>query len=111
MDPSEATDLGWDIWPSQLQFYPPVYVVPITLLTYPVSTCIVDHQLKRYEETAHSFTKDHDKLEIELSCNSVYELKDVIDIDGIITEFTCLKGFFPLTLYLNDHTRDGKINN
>ena len=92
MDPSEATDLGWDIWPSQLQFYPPVYVVPITLLTYPVSTCTVDHQLKRYEETAHSFTKDHDKLEIELSCNSVYELKDVIDIDGIITEFICLKG-------------------
>ena len=70
---------------------PHVYVVPITLLTYPVSTYTVDHQLKRYKETAHSFTKDHDKLEIELSCNSVYELKDVIDIDGIITEFTCLK--------------------
>ena len=62
------------------------------LLSYPVSTCTVDHQLKRYEETAHSFTKDHDRLEIELSCNSVYELKDVIDIDGIITEFICLKG-------------------
>ena len=80
MDPSEATDLGWDIWPSQLQFYPAVYVVPITLLTYPVSTYTVDHQLKRYEETANSFTKDHDRLEIELSCNSAYELKDVLDI-------------------------------
>ena len=63
------------------------------LLTYPVSTCTVDHQLKRYEETANSFTKDRDRLEIEFgSCNFAYELKDVLDVDGIITEFTCLKG-------------------
>ena len=75
MDPSEATDLGWDIWPSQLQFYPPVYVVPITLLTYPVSTCTVDHQLKRYEETAHSFTKDHDKLEHSMKMEIYAKLK------------------------------------
>ena len=34
-----ATDLGWDFWPSHLQFYPGVYVTSvITLLTYPVST-------------------------------------------------------------------------
>ena len=56
-----------------------------------MSTCTVDHQLKRYEETANSFTKDHDRLEIEFSCNSAYELKNVLDVDGIITEFTCLK--------------------
>ena len=34
-----ATGLGWDFWPSHLQFYPGVYVTSvITLLTYPVST-------------------------------------------------------------------------
>ena len=49
-------------------------------------------QLQRYEETANSFTKDHDRREIKLSCNSAYEHKDVIDIDGIITDFGCLKG-------------------
>ena len=27
---------------------------------------------------------DHDRRGIELSCNSVYEHKDVIDIDGVI---------------------------
>ena len=36
--------------------------------------------------------KDHDKREIELSYNSAYEHKDIIDIDGIITEFACPKG-------------------
>ena len=36
--------------------------------------------------------KDHDKREIELSYNSSYEYKDVIDIDGIITEFACPTG-------------------
>ena len=38
MDPNagcEATDLDWDFWPSQLQFYPGVAL--ITLLTYPVN--------------------------------------------------------------------------
>ena len=41
---------------------------------------------------ADSFTKDHDRREIELSCNSAYEHKGVIDIDGIITGFACLEG-------------------
>ena len=36
--------------------------------------------------------KDHDKREIELSYNSANEHKDVIDIDGIITEIACPKG-------------------
>ena len=31
--------------------------------------------------------KDHDRQEIEFSYNSAHEHKDVIDIDGIITEF------------------------
>ena len=44
------------------------------------------------EETANSFTKDHDWREIKFPCNSAYKRKDVIDIDGIITEFACLKG-------------------
>ena len=39
----EATDLRWDFWPSQLQFYPGVYVMAlITLLTYPVSICTAE---------------------------------------------------------------------
>ena len=74
--------------------YVPEYVswAPITLLTYPVSNIHSWAELQRYEETANSFTKDHDKREIEFSCNSAYEHKDVIDIDGIITDFACLKG-------------------
>ena len=28
----------------------------------------------------------------ELSCKSAYEHEDVVDIDGIIKEFACLKG-------------------
>ena len=36
-------DLGRDFWPSQLQFYPGVYVMAlITLLTYPVSICTAE---------------------------------------------------------------------
>ena len=49
----------------------------------------------------NSFTKDHNRQEIELPYNySAYEHKDVIiDVDGIITEFACMKGTH-LTLYL-----------
>ena len=64
-------------------------VALITLLTYPVNMQSWAY-LQRYEETANYFTKDHDRREIELSCNSAYEHKDAIDIDGIITEFACL---------------------
>ena len=60
----------------------------------------------------------------ELSCKSAYEHEDVVDIDGIIKEFACLKGhsspfvcnllygvtvlpFFAVnSLYLTDNTRD-----
>ena len=50
------------------------FVALITLLTYPVSTCTAERSfsgMKRlllYEE--NSFTKDHDRREIEHSCNS-----------------------------------------
>ena len=52
------------------------FVALITLLTYPVSTCTAERSfsgMKRlllYEE--NSFTKDHDRREIELSCNSAH---------------------------------------
>ena len=46
--------------------------------------------------------KDHDRREIELSCNSAHEHKnkDVIDIDGMIAEFARVKGTH-LALCLN----------
>ena len=52
------------------------FVALITLLTYPVSTCTAERSfsgMKRlllYEE--NSFTKDHDRREIEHSCNSAH---------------------------------------
>ena len=79
-----ATDLGWDFWPSQLQFYPGAYVT--TLINFVDMSCVNIHSwawLERSEETANSFTKDDDRREIELSWNSAYEHKNVTDIDGI----------------------------
>ena len=55
---------------------PGVYVTGqlITLLTYPVSTYTAERSISgMHEETANSFMKDHDKREIELSCNSAFE--------------------------------------
>ena len=52
------------------------FVALITLLTYPVSTCTAERSfsgMKRlllYEE--NSFRKDHERREIELSCNSAH---------------------------------------
>ena len=52
------------------------FVALITLLTYPVSTCTAERSfsgMKRlllYEE--NSYTKDHDRRETELSCNSAH---------------------------------------
>ena len=40
---------------------------------YPVLTCTAERSFSgRYEETANSFTKDHDRREIELSCESAH---------------------------------------
>ena len=82
-----------DFWPSQLQLCPGVCVMGSHNFIY--LSCVNIRswaELQRYEETANSFTKDYDRWEIKLSCNSAYEHKDVIDIDGIITEFASLKG-------------------
>ena len=55
---------------------PEFNVALITLLTYPVSTCTAERSfsgMKRlllYEE--NSFRKDHERREIELSCNSAH---------------------------------------
>ena len=50
---------------------PEYNVALITLLTYPVNMQSWAY-LQRYEETANYFTKDHDRREIELSCNSAH---------------------------------------
>ena len=81
--------------------------------------------LQRYEY-ANSFKKDHDRREIEFSCNSAYEHKDVIYLCWWRYNWVCLsKGytsrpllvtslmvslFHPFllqALYLTDSTRDG----
>ena len=67
---------------------------PILSLSVDLS-CVNMHSwayLQRYEKSSNLFTKDNDRREIEFSCNTAYEHKDVIDIDDIITEFACLKG-------------------
>ena len=66
----------------------------ITLLTYPVSIHTAERSfssLKRLQTPLRGPKQTRDWI-IELSCNSAYEHKDVIYIDGIITEFACLKG-------------------
>ena len=50
---------------------PEYNVALITLLTYPVNMQSWAY-LPRYEETANYFTKDHNRREIELSCNSAH---------------------------------------
>ena len=66
----------------------------ITLLTYPVSIHTAERSfsgLKRLQTLLRGSRQTRDCI-IELSCNSAYEHRDVTDIDGIITEFACLKG-------------------
>ena len=46
----------------------------------------------------------------KLSCNSPYEQKDVVDIDGIITEFARLKGTRLLFTYLFSIVADVHIS-
>ena len=119
----EATDPVWDFWPSQLQFYPGVYVaLHVTLLTYPLSTCTAEHSfsgIKRLQSPLRGTMRD-ERLS-SLAILYTHKHKDVIDIDGIITEFVHLKGYtsrpllvtslfypcLPWTLYLTDNTRDG----
>ena len=72
----------------------PEYIVAlITLLTYPVSTCTAERSFSGTErlQTPLQMTTDY-RSEIEFSCNSAFEHKDVIDFDGIIKGFAYLKG-------------------
>ena len=66
----------------------------ITLLTYPMSMYTAERSfsgLKRLQTPLRGPRQTRDCI-MDLSCNSAYEHKDVIYIDGIITEFACLKG-------------------
>ena len=59
-----------------------MHVALITLLTYSVSTCTAKHSFSSMKRL-QTLTKNHDRQKIEFSCNSTYEHKDIIDIDGI----------------------------
>ena len=59
-----------------------MHIALITLLTCPVSTCTAKHSFSSMKRL-QTLTKNHDRQEIEFSCNSAYEHKDIIDIDSI----------------------------
>jgi len=48
------------------QFYPKVYVVLVTLLTYPVPTCTAESGFCADDEAENSSLKYHKRQEIEL---------------------------------------------
>ena len=81
---------------SQPQFYPRVYVaLHVTLLTYPMSTCTDERSfsgMNRLQTPLRSTMTDERLSSLAILHIHVHKHKDVIDIDGIITEFTCLKG-------------------
>ena len=89
----EATDLSWDFWPSQLQFYPGIYVALITLLTYPMSTCTVERSFSGMKilQTPLRKTMTDERLS-SLAILHIRKHKDVFDIEGTISEFARLKG-------------------
>ena len=72
----------------------------ITLLTYPVSTCTAERSfsgMKRLQ--THLRRTMTDERLSSLAILYIHNHKNVIDIDGIITEFARLKGT-PLALCL-----------
>ena len=75
MDPNagyEATDLGFEtLDQANYNSIPEYNVVLITLSSYPLNMHSWTY-LQRYEGTANYFTKNHDRREIELSCNSAH---------------------------------------
>ena len=75
MDPNaayEATDLGFEtLDQANYNSIPEYNVALITLSSYPLNMHSWAY-LQRYEGTANYFTKDHDRREIELSCNSAH---------------------------------------
>ena len=79
---------------------PEYNVALITLLTYSVSTCTAERSfsgLKRLQ-TRLRRTMTGERLS-SLAILYIHNHKNVIDIDGIITEFARMKGT-PLALYL-----------
>ena len=80
---------------------PEYNVALITLLTYPVSTCTAERSfsgMKRLQSPLRGTMTD-ERLS-SLAILHIHKHKDVIDIDGIITEFARLKGtHFALCLY------------
>ena len=73
---------------------PGVYVVLITLLVYPVSgTCTAERSFSGMKRLQTPFWKTMtDKRLSSLAILHIHKHKNVIDIDGIITEFARLKG-------------------
>ena len=71
-------------------------VALITLLTYPVLTCATERSFsgKKRLQTSLRSTMTDERLS-SLSILHIHKHKDVIHIDGIITEFACLKGTHP----------------
>ena len=69
-----VTDFGWNFWPSQPQFYPGVQCGSHNFVDLSCVNmhCCMSVASAVYKETANSFTKDHDRREIELSCNSAH---------------------------------------
>ena len=65
----------------------------ITLLTYPVSTCTAERSISGIKrlQTPLRRTMTDERLSSIASLH-IHKHKDVIDIDGIITEFARLKG-------------------
>ena len=104
-------------------------VALITLLTYPVSACTAERGfsgMKRLQTPLRRIMKD-ERLS-SLAILHIHKHKDVIDIDGIMTDQFALSGgytyrpflvtslmaslFYPFfavnSLYLTDNTRDGQ---
>ena len=76
------------------QFYPGVYVAPVTLLTYPVSTCTAEGsfssiKLKRLKCPLRRTMTD-ERLR-SLAILHIHKHKNV-DIDRLVPEFARLKG-------------------
>ena len=71
------------------QFYPGVYVVVITFLTYPVSTCTAEHSFSSMKKLKIALRSTGGRLS-SLAILHIHKHKDVV-IDDVITDFARLK--------------------
>ena len=71
------------------QVHPGVYVVVITLLTHPVSTCTAEHSFSSMKRLKMPLRGTGGRLS-SLAILHIHQHKDV-DIDDVITEFARLK--------------------